>query len=167
MPVQTNYSTNHGKAYAGLVVRADLVVAKKNAEASASIPFGRAVCPHSTDEDGAILPAAETDKVIGIVARYQNHSMDVDLDSTGLKVGATMDVLRKGAIYVVAEDAPSYLGRGWVRCTAGGDAAEVVGGITTADEGTETIDTTNQIGFEEAGAAGDLVLIEVDFTREA
>lgn len=166
MPVQTSYSTNSGKAYAGLVVRADLVVAKKNAEASASIPFGRAVCPHSTDKDGAILPAAETDKVIGIVARYHNHSPDVDLDSTGLKVGATMDVLRKGAVYVVAEDATSYLGRGWVRCTTGGDSAEVVGGVTTADEGTETIDATGQIEFQEAVAAGVLVLVEVDFTRE-
>lgn len=167
MPVQMTYSTNSGKAFAGLVVRADLIVAKKNAEASASIPFGRAVCPHSTDEDGAILPAAETDKPIGLVARYHNHGMDVDLDATGLKVGATMDVLVRGAMYVVAEDAPAYLGRGWIRCTAGGDAAEVVGGVTTADEGTETIDATGQIQFQEAGAAGDLVLVEVDFTREA
>lgn len=166
MPVQTSYSINPGKAYAGLVVRADIVVAKKNAEASASIPFGRAVKPHSTDKDGAILPAAETDKIIGIVGRYHNHSMDVDMDATGLKVGATMDVVRKGAMYVVAEDDVTYLGRGWVRCTAGGDAAEVVGGITAADEGTETIDATGQIEFQEAVSAGGLVLIEFDFTRE-
>lgn len=166
MTVQSTYSINPPKAYAGLVVRADIVVAKKNAESSASIPFGRAVKPHSTDKDGAILPAAETDKVMGLVARYHNHSMDVDLDTAGLKVGATMDILRKGAMYVVAEDDVSFQGRGWVRCTAGGDAAEVVGGITAADEGTETIDTTNQIEFQESVTAGGLVLVEVDFTRE-
>lgn len=165
MPVQTSYSTNSAAAYPGLVVRADIMTARKNAEASASIPFGFAVCPHSTDLGGAILPAAETDVVIGVVARYHNHSLDVDLDSTGLKVGATMDVLEKGRIWVTAEDATTYRSRGWVRCTAGG-AGEVVGGITTADEGTETIDTTNYIQHQYAVAAGALVEVEIDFTRE-
>ena len=50
--------------------------------------------------------------------------------------------------------------------TAGGDSAEVVGGITAADEGTETIDTTNYIQFQSAVGAGALVEIEIDFTRE-
>ena len=165
MPVQTTYSTNSAVACAGLVVRADIVQPWKNGEASASIPFGFAVCPHASLAQTAILPAAETDVVIGIVARYHNHSLDVDLDTTGLKVGATMDVLVKGAMWVTAEDVTTYRGRGWVRCTAGG-AGEVVGGITSADEGTETIDTTNYIQHQSVVAAGELVEIEIDFTRK-
>lgn len=166
MTVQSSYSTNHGAAYPGLVTRADIVEPWKNGEASASIPFGYAVCPHGSTTGAAILPAAEGNTVIGIVARYHNHTYDVDLDSTGLKVGATMDVLVKGRIWVTAEDATTYRGRAWVRCTAGGDAAEVVGGITSADEGTETIDTTNYIQHQAAVAAGALVEVEIDFTRE-
>lgn len=166
MPVQTTYSTNSPVAYPGLVTRADIVEAWKNGEASASIPFGHAVVPHASTAGLAILPTAEGNTVVGIVCRYHNHSLDVDLDSTGLKVGATMDVLIKGRVWVTAEDATAWRGRAWVRCTAGGDAAEVVGGITAADEGTETIDTTNYIQFQSAAAAGALVEIEIDFTRE-
>lgn len=166
MPVQTSYPTNCPVAYAGLVTRADIVEPWKNGEASASIPFGSAVCPHGSTAGAAILPAAEGNTVIGIVARYHNHSPDVDLDSTGLRPNATMDVLIKGRMWVLAEDVTTYRGRGWVRCTAGGDAAEVVGGITSADEGTETIDTTNYIQHQAVVAAGAFVEVEIDFTRE-
>jgi hypothetical protein len=67
---------------------------------------------------------------------------------------------------VSVEDAVSAAGdRGWVRCTVSG-AEEYVGRITSADDGTETIDCTNQIEFQEAVAALALVAIEFDFTRE-
>lgn len=169
MPVQTSYPLNHAKAYAGLVVRADLTLAKRNAEASASIPLGSAVVPHASDADGAILPANNSQKVIGFVGRYHNHSTDVDLDSVGLKVGATMDVIVKGAMYVLAEETTAFKGRGYVRCTTGATAEEVVGGVAAAAEGTETIDTSKQIEFQEAvtvaALARELVLVEFDFTR--
>ena len=170
MPVQTSYSTNSAKAFAGQIVRADLVLAKKNAEASASIPIGSAVVPHASDADGAILPASQGQKVLGFVGRYHNHSLDIDLDSTGLKVGATMDVVVKGAMYVLAEETVAFKGRGYVRCTTGGTAEEVVGGVAAAAESTETIDTSNQIEFQESVTIGAttraLVLVEFDFTRK-
>lgn len=164
--VQSTYNFAPGTAYAGLVVRADLVEARENAEASAEIPFGYAVKQHASNVNGAVLPTVETDVVLGIVCRDHVYSKDIELGSVGLKPGTIMSVLRKGAIWVLAEDATTFGGRGWVRCTTGGTAEELVGGITSADEGTETIDCTGQIQFQAAVAAQALVLVEVDFTRE-
>lgn len=166
MTVQTSYSLSPGAAYAGLVDRADLVEAKLQGEASAEIALGYAVKLHATERNLVVLPTTETDKIYGIVCRTHIYSPTVDIGTTGVKPGASLNIIRRGRVWVTAEDAVTYQGRGWVRCTTGGDAAEIVGGITAADEGTETIDCTGQIEFQADAAAGALVPIEVDFTRE-
>ena len=166
---QTDYSSTPARGYAGMVIRADIVVGKIQGEASAVIPFGYGVCPHASDANKVILPAAETDRVIGILARSQEYMEGTGYDSTvtpaGVMPGANLNIVRKGRMLVLAEDATTAYGRGWVRCTAGG-ANEYVGGIVSADEGTETIDCTNYIEFQETVAAQALVEIEFDFTRE-
>jgi hypothetical protein len=167
MAVQTTYSINPGTGYPGLIVRQDLVISKRIG--SSEVLFGSAVCPHATDEDKVILPAANTDKVAGLVARSHFHAPDIEVNAagTGLKEGALANILVKGAMLVTAEDAVAWQARGYVRCTAGGDAAEKVGGIVGAAEGSETIDTSSQIQHQASSVAGGLVLVEVDFTRKA
>src|SRR5574343_1394729 len=166
MTVQTSYTLSPAAAYAGLVDRADLVVAKLQGEASAEIALGYAVKLHATERNLVVLPSAQGDKIYGIVCRTHIYSQTVDIGTTGAKPGAGLNIMRRGRIWVTAEDAVTYQGRGWVRCTTGADAAEIVGGITAANEGTETIDCTGQIEFQADAAAGTLVPIEVDFTRE-
>lgn len=170
---QTTYSSTPSKAYAGLRVvgEGDIIEPRIQGEASAVIPYGYGVIRHTTDVTKAILPTTETDKVLGLVCRSHEYmdgiSYDPDATPPGIKPGANLNILRRGKIWVLAEDAVTAAGdRGWVRCTAGG-AAEYVGGVTSADEGTETIDCTNQVEFQAACAAQDLVLVEVDFTRKA
>lgn len=165
MAVQTTYNINPGTGYAGQIVRQDIMISKRIG--SAEILFGYGVCPHATDEDKVILPAANTDKVVGLLARSHFHAPDIEVNAagTGLKDGALGNIMVKGAMLVTAEDAVAWLARGYVRCTAGGDAAEKVGGIVGAAEGAETIDTSKQIQHQAAAAAGALVLVEVDFTR--
>lgn len=166
MSVQTSYTSAPGAYFAGLVLRSDLTEAKIQGEASAEIAFGSAVKLHATNRNSVVLPSAQADKVFGILARSHTYSSTVDIGTTGVKPGASLDVLRRGLIVVTAEEAVTYQGRGYVRCTTGGTAEEIVGGFAAAAESTETIDTTSQVEFQGDLAAAGLVAVEVDFTRE-
>lgn len=176
LAVQTTYSESVTAAYAGMLASEDCdIISMTNVEASASMPFGRGVifkATNTTDQD-ALVPSAETDKVAGIVVH--SHAYDRswtnaagttvgELSATGLLPGTMLNVLRRGVIWVIAEDACVPGDRLWVRCTAGG-AGEVVGGCTNGDEGTETIDCTNQGVFLTTAAAGGLAKLQVDFTN--
>ena len=163
---QTTYNLSPSTGYAGQIVRQDIVISKRIG--SAEILFGFGVCPHATDEDKVILPALQANKVVGLLARSHFHAPDIEVNAagTGLKEGANGNILVKGAMLVTAEDAATWLDRGYVRCTTGG-VGEGVGGMTNAAEGTETVDTSNQVQFQATAAAGALVLVEVDFTRKA
>lgn len=177
MSVQTSVTAAPTNGYAGMLDTAapHHIATARNGEASAAIPFGRGVVwdPSSpaTDRD-VTLPATETDIVMGIAVHGQNFSkswtdgdgnVHGELSSTGLLPGTIFGVLRKGRILVVAEDATTAgTDRLWVRCTVGG-VGEVLGGLTTADEGTETIDCTKQGVWVSTAAAGALAWLEVDF----
>lgn len=171
----TTYASAPSVAFAGMIVGDDYeTMSMKNVEASAAMPFGRGVIfkgSNTTDQD-ALVPSAETDKVCGIVAHshaYQRSYTNAagatvgELSSAGLLPGAMLNVLRRGIIWVIAEDAVVPGDRLWIRCTAGG-AGEVVGGCVPADEGTETIDCTNQGVFLTTASAGALAQLQVDFT---
>lgn len=140
------------------------IVAMRNDEASAELPFGRAVKFGSTsDPTSAKLPTAETDIVAGIVVYATEYAPGLDLGDDGVLPSRPVQVMRKGRIAVRLEDAVTVGARGYVRAVAG--AGELLGGILPADDGTDTIDCTNQIVFLEAGATDDIVMVEVDFTN--
>lgn len=175
MSVQTTFSTAPAIGYAGTLDSnlAHDVITMKNAEASASMVFGRAVKfkdTVTTDKD-AVYPAAETDKVLGIILHAHTYALewtDADgteygqLDADGVKVGGFLNILRRGRVLVIAEDAVEAGDPLWVRCTAGG-AGEVVGGLTNADEGTETIDCSTKGMWLTSASAGGLAWLDVNF----
>lgn len=167
MSVQTSVSQNMTAAFAGMVSSgrdADYLPMRNN-EASAEIAFGRGVVfERSTDDDGALLPAAETDKPAGIVAHHHAYAKTTELGTTGLKPGAIMNVLRKGRIWVVCEDGCVPGDRLWMRAVAGGDP-EFLGGLNNADDGTDMIDCTGQGVWLTTASAGGLAELEVDFTN--
>ena len=173
MPVQTSVSDAPAVAYPGLLIGTQhTIIGMRNAEASAEIPFGYGVVFKSagtTDQD-AILPTAETDLFMGVVCHSDVYdrtytlasgSTAGELGASGLKPGAMMNVVRKGMLWVTAEDAVTVGQKLWVRCTAGG-AGEVVGGLVNADEGTETIDATAVGTWMSSAAAGGLAMLSLD-----
>lgn len=177
MTVQTTFSDAPAIGFAGTLDSnlAHDVITMKNAEASLSIAFGRAVKFKDTvtsDKD-AVLPVAETDKILGIVLRADTYGVawtDLDgntfgeLDSVGIKPGAFLNVLRRGRVLVTAEDAVEAGDKLWVRCTTGTPSnVEVIGGLTNADEGTETIDCTAVGTWMTSAAAGGLAWLDVNF----
>lgn len=173
MAYQTTYSYDLPAAYPGQLISAESggIVAKVNAEATAGIMPGRAVAWDTSDasfaDNGCILPAAADDVVLGIVIRSgaQSQSPYGDIDADGAYVvGATLQVLRKGKIWVTVEDAVvANETRLWVRRVAAGDP-EFLGGLVAADDGADTIDCTAQGVFVTSATAGGLAQLEVDFT---
>lgn len=153
------------------------ILTMKNVEASASIPFGRAVCfklsSPASDLD-ALLPAAETDTVAGIVRFSHGYSrawtddagtVHGELDGTGIRTGFLMDVVRKGRMLLVCEDGCVPGDRLWVRAVAGGDP-EFLGGLNNADDSTDMIDCTKQGVWESTATAGGLAWLNFNFVAK-
>jgi hypothetical protein len=176
MSVQTTFSDAPAIGYAGTLDTnlAHDVITMINAEASASIAFGRAVKfkdTVTTDKD-AVLPAAETDTVLGIVLHaytYAPEWTDVttgttygQLDTTGVVPGAFLNVLRRGRVLVVCEDGCEAGDKLWVRAVAAGDPV-FLGGLNSADDGTDMIDCTSKGTWMTSAAAGGLAWLDVNF----
>lgn len=169
---QTSYTATMAKGIEGQLADdyPHEVVACYNDEASASIAFGRAVKYGATSADnfGVILPAAETDKIVGITVHSHEYSKGFTgaaLDSTGVRAGFPLSVLRKGRILVVCEDGCTRGDRLWVRAV-GSTPPEYLGGLNNADDSTDMIDCTKQGQWMETVAAGALAWLEVDFLNE-
>lgn len=170
MGVQSSYSRTQSAAFAGMLADDGHhdIFPMVNAEASASIPFGVGVKKGTGDSD-AVLPAAETDAIIGFTVHTHNYARgssvsNSDLDDNGdMRPGAVMNVLRKGRLYVYARTSAvvAFTSRLWVRAVAGG--GEFIGAAEDADDSTDTIDCTKQGQFITSGAQNALVVLEVDF----
>jgi hypothetical protein len=173
--VQTSYGTTLTKAIEGALADSGAhdVIVKYNGEASAAIAFGRAVKFGATD-NAALLPAAETDKICGIVLHTDQYSTgeggELKQDGTewtnGLRPGAVMSVLRKGRIWVKPRTAVTPGDRLWVRAVSAESGVEFLGGLEDADDSTDTIDCTAQGVWLDTAAAGVLARLEVDFTNK-
>lgn len=168
MSVQTTYSTNMSAAFAGMRASynaGDVVVPMRNNEASAEIAFGRAVkYEGSTDDDGALLPTAETSKIAGIVLHRHGYTVGSagELGTTGLKPGAIMEVMKRGEIWAICEDGCAPGDKLWVRAVAGGDP-EFLGGLNSADDSTDMVDCTAVGEWRTTAAAGGLAKLMIKF----
>lgn len=161
---QTSYNAAPGIGFPGMREGSGLgedVLVMKNAEASANIPCGVAVCwvtSGATSDIDAKLPAATTDLVAGIVIHSHsympswtdsNGTRFGELTATGLVPGTFMNVLRKGKIMV---QVPASLtvkpsDRLWVRAIANGAISTQLGSCENANDGSNMIDCTKQGQF--------------------
>lgn len=174
MSVQTSYGTTLTQAIEGALADSGAhdVTTKYNAELTAAIAFGRAVKFGATDF-AALLPAAESDKICGIVVHSNQYSTGAEGElkqdgnewTNGLRPGAAMSILRKGRIWAKPRTAVTPGDRLWVRAVSAESGVEFLGGLEDADDGTDTIDCTNQGVWLDTAAAGGLARLEVDFTN--
>jgi hypothetical protein len=68
-------------------------------ESSAEMPFGRMLA-QGTADDGALLMAAATDKMIGVLTHSQAYERDTEIGDTGVKPKMTLGVMKCGRIWV-------------------------------------------------------------------
>lgn len=154
-------------ADATIVKHADTMV---QGEASAEIPFGVAVAIEtSPGTDGtpgkATLVNAAADKIAGVVLHHHAYDSRTELGTTGLKPKTLLSVLRKGRVWVKTETAVVDGDRAHIRYAAGAGGTQL-GAFRNATVVSETIDATAQAVFRSTAAAGELAILEVDFTNK-
>lgn len=173
--VQSTYNLAPPIAFAGML--ADIgnndVITMINKESAASMPFGYAVCfEGSTLDKGALNPDATTDKIAGITLHshaYADVNLGLGTAGAGTAVkgvlpGQTINVLRKGRLYVKVEEAVAPGDRLFIRVVATG--AEVEGAIRKSADASDCIDSSSQGVFLTTAGAGELAVLEVDFTNK-
>lgn len=165
MSVQTSYLTAFAAAYAGMLGDANPISTtnKVNSEASAEIPFGSGV-KQGVADGAALLPAAQADDIIGVVLHSHAYERVTELGTTGLKVGVQMNLLTKGTVWLLVEEAVVAGDRGFCRRTAG--VGEQLGAWRKSADSTDCVDCTKQVLFLTSAGIGGFALADVDFTNE-
>lgn len=159
MSVQTTYAIQHAAAYAGMIADLQLanIVSKLNAEASATIPYGKGVVRSGVG--GALLPTSGSVAAdfVGVAVRELNRAY-ADSDTFGAPVDRDLSVMTAGAIWVKAAEAG----------IVAGDAAFLRVGATNTgdfanDAGTGATLSVAIPGakFLTSGGAGELVLLSL------
>lgn len=110
-----------------------------NDEASAEIPFGVCVAQGSTDRS-ALKLAAVTDDLVGIVMFRQGYADTIELGTTGLMPGVTMEVLDEGECWVIVEDDVTPASAVYTRAVVAG--AEIAGAFRDTTDASDLIDVS-------------------------
>lgn len=167
MAVQNTYNKKRAFAYEGMLVDGSHndIAPMRNDEASAEIAFGVAVKFDSTsDEQSAKLLTAITGELVAGITILQHSYASSQLGDDGVKAGESLNIMRKGRIWVICEDGCNVGDRLHIRAVAAG--AEKAGALLSAADGTDTIDSTKQGQWLTSAAAGELAVLEVNFFNE-
>jgi hypothetical protein len=164
--ITDNYPIRPLATFPGSVLREDISEAATNVESSAEIAYGKAVIADTVNlVDGVKLPTANNQVIRGLAMRRQWIGSPEEYGTTGVKPAATFMVLRKGRIMLPLEVAVTARNaRGFVQAIA--NSPRTVAAVQPSADSTNTIDTTVNISIEGVGGVGDMVEVEVDFTRE-
>lgn len=146
-----------------------LSVATGTTATSTSIPFGRAVVTDSYDstwdQTNVKLPTTTGQVFFGISMFVQKANPNAVPDSTGDATGdasyvdkEAMAIVRRGLVWVVAEDDVALTDTVYFRQTVNGDMP--LGAFTPTNDGeTDAVPTAK---WRSEGSAGDLVLVEIN-----
>lgn len=164
--------TSKAAAIAGMPADASaltrLVDSKISEEASAEIPFGVMIITGSTNEDdGAKLlhtsSAVSAPLLGGVVLWTDNYAKPSELGDTGLKPGVTLNVLQKGRVWVLTEDAVDPHDAVRVRAVTAG--AEVKGAFRSAADSTDCVDISKFARWITSTSGPGLAIVEIDMTN--
>lgn len=166
MTAQSTYNEEMTEGFEGMLDPKShpQVLTMRNDEASAEIAFGRAVkYASATDANSAKLLTAITGEVVpGILIHSHAYDKDTDLGDTGVLPDRVLNILTQGRVLVVCENGCIPGDNLFIRAVAAGDP-EFNGGLRSATDGTDTIDSQGQGRWETVAAAGALAWLRVDF----
>jgi hypothetical protein len=149
-----------------------------NEEASAGIPFGFVVKLGSNNVDGGLvngakLPSAKTDKLIGFstwspgFSRGSRSGSGDEVDDTGIRPKVHFGVTERGALWILPEEDLVPGDQVHARVTA--NSGKLPGMIGKTDDGVRTIDITPFAQVRSAGGptSGQPCRVVFDFTNAA
>lgn len=170
---QTSYALTQSAAYEGArgdSRPADILPARN--VSGGELPFGRFV-KATTDSQGVTVLGASSDVIKGVTvltaARMPRGSnwvsgAPVSTSATGIQDGAQCDVLSRGTVWMIAEEALAITDTLFTRYDASGATGSQALGRVRNDADTST--AVSLAGkarlMTTAAAAGDLVLVEVN-----
>lgn len=161
---QTTYLARMPVAFAGMKADSgeDDCVTRANAEASAEIPFGVAVCRQTTSDTKVILPAASGDiaNLAGVVVHSHEYAPNVEIGTTGVKPKVPMAVMQRGRIWVTVEEAVAVGDRAFVRFATGAGGSQKGAFRKSAD--TATAAECKGMVYRSAASASGLAILEID-----
>jgi hypothetical protein len=152
--LQSSYSQNPPAALFGQTRLGSKETTMKNANASGSMPIGQAVVfkpSGATSDLDAATPANSTDKVAGILAFSDDYApawtdlqgqVHGQLDSTGVVVGALINVVREGWVYVKCHTGCVPGDRLFVCYAAAGTTYTAIGQLGNVAEASHSIDAS-------------------------
>lgn len=166
MPTQTTYGYDFPVAFAGQLADInDNEIVTGVLEGAANIPFGVGL-KKGTSDDGYVLPAAAPDLIEGLAVH--SHSRDnlgfssLTPATAGVKPTQNMNVLRRGSMYVLVEEAVVSHDVVFCRFAAGAGGTQLGAFRKTAD--TATAAQVKGARFLSSAAAGGLAKVHFDAT---
>lgn len=142
-----------------------LVFSKTNKEASASMPFGIMVKQGTLDDDILLITAA-ANKLAGVTTWAHDFARTSELDTGGVKPGATVGVVWQGPVLVLPEDAVTPSSGVHVRINANGGNTQP-GAFRGAADATHSIDCTGFARWLTSGSSTAPAVVFVDMTNAA
>ncbi len=153
---QTSYSIQAADAFGGLLADFDASVRSSISRANeetAAVGYGRGVTFGTDPDVQFLLPAATGFEFAGVLVHAHERE---DVSAVGPVEGETAELLRRGRIWVVVEEAVTPTDDVFLRHTAG--VAGDPGSFRTDDPGGEADQVTNARWLTTTAAAGLAVL---------
>lgn len=177
MALQTTYSDSPPIAFPGqLLVGHDRKETARNAEASASIPFGTPVAYKTTGavtEFDVAIPSSAADRLRGIAFRTDGLSRAWsddqgtrgDLDAVGIRPGKLFDIATAGEIMVPCQTGCSPGDRLFVSFSAG-TVYTAPGQLGNVPEDGHTIDASGKGEWKSPATPGGFARLAFDFLNK-
>ncbi len=163
---QTSYSATGTAAIKGQLADNGFhdVVSYYSEEASEEMPFG-VMLQQGTAVNGALLCNATDDNLIGILLHSNAYNQPNELGDEGLLPGMTLNVLRKGRVWVYAEEAVGPASTVLLRVVGtNGTPGDQVGDFRDTADDSDTIDCSAFARFITSTSGAGLAVIEIDMT---
>jgi len=158
---QLAYTQDPAAALEGQIADSSRNTERISAKAEGAVPFGRFVTK-GTNDDQCDLPDATAEISGGVALGFAVEDTSIEQPDTpvGYADEATVQIMRRGRIWVLTEDAVAAGGDVYVRHGAGGGGSDL--GRCRSDADTATATKLPGATFRTSTAAAGMAIVEYD-----